>query len=186
MSDVPIEVIQEKMDAARERFEQLCHLHGQPMDVAKVTLRIEKARRRLQLLHGNSIVKEYPVRIGQSPVGSKSREGDCMTPVGKYYICYRNPESRFHFFLGLSYPNAEDARAGLAAGLITEEKCREICAAISRKECPDWYTALGGEVGIHGGGIDRPGTLGCIALRDEDIEELWGATRLGTPVEILE
>ena len=130
-------------------------------------------------------IKEYAVRISQCPDGPKQREGDRRTPEGNYYICYRNNESRFHLFMGLSYPNDHDARTGLEEGLISREKCQEIAEAVSTKARPDWYTPLGGEVGIHGGGINRKGTLGCIALENEDIEELWAATTHGTSVEIV-
>ncbi|MBI2192096.1 MAG: L,D-transpeptidase family protein [Planctomycetes bacterium] len=175
-----------KLESAQSRYEALCKRLGRGLSPSRASLRVIKSARLLQLCEAGQPVCDYPVQIGLSPRGHKTREGDQRTPVGDYYICSRNPESRFHLFLGLSYPNNQDARAGLAAGLITEEKCREISQAIARHERPDWYTPLGGEVGIHGGGIERSGTQGCIALRDEDIEEVWAATLLGTPVEVRE
>ena len=157
-----------KLEAAEHSFLRLCEEHGLPADRARASLRVEKSRRRLSLLLDGSQLRSYPVIIGRSPSGHKRCEGDQRTPVGSYFICYLNPASRFHLFMGLSYPNAEDALAGLRTGMISEAKCREIADAIARREQPDWYTPLGGEVGIHGGGIHKPGTAGCIALHNED------------------
>lgn len=175
-----------KVLSAERRFLALCREEGIDAEPGPFSIRVEKSRRRLLLLRDGQPVREYPVIIGRCPEGHKVREGDRRTPIGSYYLCYRNPDSRFHLFMGLSYPNERDARAGLSEGVIDREKYEEIAAAIARRQRPDWYTPLGGEVGIHGGGINRPGTAGCIALRDEDIEELWGATEIGTPVEIVE
>jgi murein L,D-transpeptidase YafK len=175
-----------KEQSATERFLRLAReVHISP-ELGLASLRVEKARRRLLLLWGGRALREYEVIIGRSPLGHKEREGDQRTPVGRYAICYRNPRSRFHLFLGLNYPNEADALAGLARGQIDTAPCQRIADAIRRGECPDWHTPLGGEVGIHGGGVDRPGTLGCIAMRNEDVEEVWGATCLGTSVDIVE
>jgi murein L,D-transpeptidase YafK len=98
----------------------------------------------------------------------------------------KNPTSRYHRSLGISYPSEEDADRGLAAGLITKREHRSIVAAIRQMQRPPWRTALGGEIGIHGRGADRGDwTQGCIALEDEGAEELFLAIPLGTPVEIL-
>lgn len=175
-----------KLEAAERSFSRLCEEHGRPPDRARASLRVDKSRRRLLLLFDGAPLRSYPVIIGKSPSGHKKREGDQRTPVGSYFICYLNPASRFHLFMGLSYPNAEDALVGLREGVISETKCREIADAIGRRERPDWYTPLGGEVGIHGGGIDKPGTAGCIAMQNADIEQIWGAAGLGTPVEIVD
>jgi murein L,D-transpeptidase YafK len=180
------ETVERKLESARQRFLRLCQEAGVAADPLKSAIRVEKSRRRLILLCGGRVLKEYPVVVGACPVGHKKREGDKRTPVGDYYICYRNPESRFHLFMGLSYPNEADARAGLAEGVIDQRKYEEIADTVARKDRPDWYTPLGGEVGIHGGGTSRPGTAGCMALRNEDVEELWGATALGTPVVIVD
>jgi len=162
----------------------LCARHGLVPAPARTRLSISKPRRMLCLWQDDLLLAELPVIIGRQPVGHKEREGDLRTPEGAYYICLRNAESRFHRFLGLSYPSLPDADRGLALGMIDQATAERIREAIAAGECPEWYSPLGGEVGIHGGGIERDGTLGCIALRNDDIELLWDATVLGTPVQI--
>jgi hypothetical protein len=49
---------------------------------------------------------------------------------------------------------------------------------------PPWKTALGGEIGIHGGGSGLDWTWGCIALENEAVAELFPVLPLGTPVRI--
>jgi murein L,D-transpeptidase YafK len=124
------------------------------------------------------------VALGGAPVGAKRREGDLRTPEGDYFVCTRNERSRYHLFLGLSYPNASDADAGLTAGIISRMQRDEIARRISAGEAPPWDTPLGGAVGIHGSGAGRDWTLGCIALENSDVDRLWQACPLGTPVRI--
>lgn len=155
-----------------------------PLPQARVVIR--KQARQLGLYAGERLVKTYRVTLGRHPAGAKQRQGDGATPEGRYFICTRNPRSRFHLFLGLSYPNAADAARGLENRLIGEVPCAAMTAAEAARQRPPWDTPLGGEIGIHGGGTQPPDwTHGCIAVADEDIEELWLATEMGSPVEIL-
>jgi murein L,D-transpeptidase YafK len=160
-----------------------------PVDPIRVPLTsprvvIRKAARELALYDGDKLLRKFPVALASNASGDKEREGDRRTPEGTFYICTRNGNSRFWKFLGLSYPAPEDAAGGLAAGMITTAESDAILEAHRRKSCPPWKTALGGEVGIHGGGVGRDWTLGCIALTNEAIDELWEALRLGDPVTI--
>jgi len=173
-----------KERSAVRRLDQLCASLSCAVDPKLTAVSIHKSERSLRLFCRQRLLKEYPVIVGRNALGHKQREGDEKTPEGEYFICYRNAESRFHLFLGLSYPNEHDARAALDNGEIDQLKFQEIVNCLERMECPDWHTPLGGEVGIHGGGIRREGTAGCIALKDEDVEEIWAATGLGTPVTI--
>jgi murein L,D-transpeptidase YafK len=72
----------------------------------------------LTVLDGDEEVLRVPVVLGKNPA-DKQREGDLATPEGEFYICYKNPASQYHRFLGLSYPNVEDAERGLKEKLIT-------------------------------------------------------------------
>ena len=54
-------------------------------------------------------------------------------PLGEFYICAKNPRSKFFLSMCISYPNAEDAERGLAAGLISPEEHGEILAALREK-----------------------------------------------------
>jgi len=146
---------------------------------------ISKAERRLYLCDGEIIARTNPVSLGFSPTGHKTREGDGRTPEGKYYICTKNPESRFHRSLGISYPNGEDAARALEAGSITKEQYESIAAAIKAGAAPPWDTPLGGEIYLHGHGASRDWTAGCIALDDAAIEEIYRLVPIATPVEIM-
>lgn len=146
---------------------------------------VKKKSRILEVYDGDKLVKTYPVVLGFSPEGDKEKEGDGRTPEGEFYIFTRNPESRFHLSLGVSYPSKDDAALGLASGRITRSEHDEIARAIDKGKMPPQKTALGGEIYIHGGGTERDWTWGCIAMKNEDIEELFAATPVGAPVSIV-
>jgi len=132
---------------------------------------VDKSARKLSVLANGKTLKSYRVALGRNPVGAKEQEGDAKTPEGVYSIDGRNPQSSFHLALHISYPS--DADKGRAA--------------------EDGVNA-GFDIMIHGirngrgwmGAFHRLSdwTAGCIALTDEEIEELWRVTPDGTMVEI--
>jgi len=145
---------------------------------------IRKKARELSLYDGSKQLRRFPVVLGQNAAGDKEKEGDRRTPEGTFYICSRNGTSKYHKFMGLSYPAPPDAARGLKSRMISRAEHDAILEAHRKRECPPWKTALGGEVGIHGGGIDRDWTLGCIALDNGAVDELWAALKMGDPVVI--
>lgn len=146
---------------------------------------IDKSEHRLTVRSGETALKQYPVALGD-PTGDKLQQGDRKTPTGTLYVVTRNNKSQFHLFLGLGYPNAEDADRGLQSGLINKATADRIKQAEKGHRQPPWETALGGAVGIHGGGTGIDWTLGCIALENAGIEELWAVAPIGTKVIIEE
>jgi murein L,D-transpeptidase YafK len=135
----------------------------------KAGLLLNKSQRRLELWVGRRMVKAYRIQLGENPVGRKTRQGDSRTPEGEYFICDHKP-SAYYLALWISYPNLNDARAGLEAGLITKEQVEEIAAALKEGRCPPQNTRLGGLLLLHGQLPDhtaelsrrhraRPGTL---------------------------
>ena len=84
--------------------------HDKPLDrsltVDKIV--VEKSKRRLSLYSGETLLKTYPISLGQQPVGHKAFEGDRRTPEGKYVIHDKNPHSGYYKNLGISYPNKRD------------------------------------------------------------------------------
>ncbi|HET9300093.1 MAG TPA: L,D-transpeptidase family protein [Candidatus Polarisedimenticolaceae bacterium] len=132
---------------------------------------IEKAARTLTLFKEGTALKAYHVALGREPVGTKQREGDGRTPEGSYVISGRKEDSAFHRALRISYPSEADLARAQAAG-----------------ESP------GSDIMIHGlkNGLGWLGRLhttsdwteGCIAVTNEEIEEIWRAVPDGTPVEI--
>jgi murein L,D-transpeptidase YafK len=145
---------------------------------------VTKSKRHLALYSNGSVVRVYRVGLGFSPSGDKMQQGDGRTPEGEFYVCVKNANSRYYLSLGLSYPNKSHAERGLADGLITRAQFNEIARAIDRKARPRWDTRLGGEIFIHGHGSSSDWTLGCVALDNEDMKELFDAVPNGTPVVI--
>jgi len=125
----------------------------------------------LELLAGGKVIRTYKVALGSGGLAPKEREGDGRTPEGHYTIDARNADSHYHRALHVSYPNAEDRNRAAKLGV-----------------------APGGAIMIHGlpngmGGIGaahrlQDWTLGCIAVTDDEIDEIWNLVPVGTPVEI--
>jgi murein L,D-transpeptidase YafK len=152
---------------------------------------VQKRARTLLLYGEDRLVRAYPVGLGRNWAVDKAVEGDEATPLGEFYICAKNPRSKYFRSLCISYPNAEDAERGLAAGLIDREQHAQILDAIRLHAMPPQRTALGGEIYIHGRGTPEPSsalkdwTRGCIALDNSDIQELYDRVPIGTPVLIV-
>ncbi len=132
---------------------------------------IEKRERRLSLIAKDKVLKSYRIALGGNPNGPKERKGDGKTPEGTYIIDSRNGDSRYHLSLHISYPNEKD-----------------------RKRAKELGVSPGGNIMIHGlkNGFSRVGnshaeldwTEGCIAVTDEEIEEIAQSVPNGTIVEI--
>lgn len=173
------------IESSKSRIKGEVEAAGLKLPLKKPAIVIKKKDHTLELFDGEKLVKKYDVSLGLVPDGHKEKQGDYRTPEGRYFICNRNYGSAFHLFLGLNYPNAADARAALAAKKIDSKTAQKLVDADKARRQPDWYTDLGGAVGIHGGGVGDDWTWGCIALSDEHIEELWSVCPHGTPVDIL-
>lgn len=147
-------------------------------------LLIHKEKRSLTYTEG-TVTREFPVALGFTPTGAKEKQGDGKTPEGVYYIMNKNPKSSFYLSLGVSYPNIDDAKAGLRARLISKAQYAAIEKAIRRHLIPPQGTRLGGAIYIHGGGTQKDWTWGCIALSDEDIAFLYQHVKVGDKVTIV-
>ncbi len=159
---------------------------------------IRKGPQTLELFKKGRLVKKYRVCLGVS-YGHKQITGDCRTPEGNYYVCYKSRKSDYHLFMGLSYPGIKDAEIGYKRGLITKGQKDKIIRRIKLGKKPPWNTKLGGWIGIHGYPTDlqkeiwtviyypKPHnwTEGCIAMWSDEIKELFSMAPIGTPVEIL-
>jgi len=126
---------------------------------------IRKGRREMLLLSGEAVVRQYRVALGRNPMGAKRQEGDGKTPEGHYTIDRRNPKSRYHLALHISYPGAADCERAREAGVDP-----------------------GGDIMIHGlkDGEVRAGdwTQGCVAVTNAEMDEIWKLVADGTPVTI--
>lgn len=131
---------------------------------------VEKSVRQLRVYAQGRELKAYPVTLGKQPIGHKVFEGDKRTPEGRYSIFDKTTHSRFHKNLGISYPNDSDW-------------------AVARKP----GKPPGGDVKIHGlqfGFIGRlhrsfDWTAGCIALTNQEMDDIYEHTPIGTPIVIL-
>ena len=133
---------------------------------------VHKKEHTLELMSAGKVIKTYKIALGRNPVGPKRQQGDFRTPEGVYTIDSRNPGSQYHLSLHISYPNAAD-----------RERARKL------------HVSPGGDVMIHGlpngygylGAAHRrwDWTYGCIAVTDEEIDEIWKLVDNGTPIEIL-
>ncbi len=145
---------------------------------------IKKSQRKLELFDGEKLIKTYKIALGFAPVGDKEKQGDGKTPEGDFYIFTKNDKSKFYLSLGVSYPNIEDAARGLKAKLITKAENDKIVQAIKNNKMPLQNTKLGGEIYFHGGGVSENWTRGCVALKNEEIKEIFDAIPVGTRVKI--
>ena len=138
---------------------------------------VHKSARNLALCNMGSVVGNYHVGLGWSPIGDKNVEGDGKTPEGTFYIPYTISSSQYYKAFLVSYPDASDALRGYQAGLIGSATKTEIENAQSACGTPPQGTALGGLIEIHGEGGGQDWTWGCMALENNQIDALW--SRLG-------
>jgi murein L,D-transpeptidase YafK len=148
-------------------------------------LYVQKTERRLLLVDNKVLLRDYPVALGFQPRGDKYMRGDGRTPEGDFFVCVKNPSSRYHKGFGINYPSPKHAEEAHLIGAITKEEYRRILQANERRTLPPDNTRLGGDIFIHGGGAGDDWTLGCVALSNYDIDELFDIIPVGTPVKIL-
>lgn len=134
---------------------------------------VDKAARQLQLLSAGEVIKTYHIALGGNPVGHKRQQGDERTPSGTYTLDYKNEKSKFYRSIHISYPNATDKARAKSLGV-----------------------NAGGDIMIHGqkNGLGhlaaitqkRDWTEGCIAVTNDEMDEIMAAVEIGTPIEIVE
>jgi murein L,D-transpeptidase YafK len=160
---------------------------------------ISKNAQTLELRQKDGSTRTFRVCLGLNPIGPKKITGDQKTPEGDYFICSKSTESRFHRFLGISYPGAADAQNAFEHGVISLDDRDAIIRSAQSGKAPPWNTKLGGWVGIHGYPTDwrkrlwvilyypKPDnwTDGCVAMWNFEVEELFNRVAIGTPVKIL-
>ena len=153
--------------------------------VTKPKIYIYKGERRLLLVNESTLVREYRIGLGPHPKGDKYFQGDGRTPEGEYSVCAMNSNSKYYKSLGLNYPSLKRAQDAYRLGEITQEQYLKILEANERKTLPPANTCLGGAIFIHGGGSYEDWTLGCIAVSNLYMDELFEVVSPGTSVTIL-
>lgn len=127
---------------------------------------VNKGQRRMHLLHNETVLESYDIQLGFEPIGHKQFEGDGKTPEGLYRIDRRNPNSEFHLSLGISYPDTADVAFAQENG-----------------------KSAGGDIFIHGQQSafkksEGDWTWGCIAVKNEEIEDIYAMVRNGTLIQL--
>lgn len=141
---------------------------------------VSKEGKRLFLFKGDTLLRAYSVALGRSPYGHKLKEGDNKTPEGVYQIDFKKKESEYHRALHVNYPSKADVER-------TKKASQQAGAQISP----------GGDIMIHGLPNDETArffvdkghpvinwTRGCIAVTNEEIEELYQLVPVKTEIEI--
>ncbi len=149
------------------RGDDSCEAGDPPAQVDKIV--VIKGQRTMMLVKDGEVLKEYKVNLGKNPNGHKVRQGDNRTPEGYYIIDGKVPDSGYHLALRISYPDPIDAEYARTNG---------------------WKP--GGNIMIHGlpNGVNNKyrmypdWTRGCIAVSNEEMEEIWNLIPEGTPIEI--
>jgi len=142
-----------------------------PDDAQIDNIVVYKSKRQMLVYSNGQLLKIYKISLGRQPIGAKEFEGDKKTPEGIYSINGKNQNSSYHKNLGISYPGKDDL-----------ENARQ------------FGKSAGGDIKIHGirNGIGFIGkfhrwfdwTMGCIAVTDREIDELYKAVKIGTRIEI--
>ena len=140
-------------------------------DIQIDSIVVYKSKREMLVYSNGQLLKIYKISLGRQPIGHKEFEGDKKTPEGIYSINDKNPNSGYHKNLGISYPDNDDLENARRFG-----------------------KSAGGDIKIHGirNGIGFIGkfhrlfdwTLECIAVTDQEIDELYRAVKIGTYIEI--
>jgi murein L,D-transpeptidase YafK len=132
---------------------------------------VRKSQARLYLMQDGRVQKSYAIALGRNPTGHKQQAGDKRTPEGRYVLDYKKSDSAFYKSIHISYPNQRDKLLAAARGVDP-----------------------GGLIMIHGqkNGFawladvtqQRNWTDGCIAVTNAQMDEIWEAVTVGTPIEI--
>jgi murein L,D-transpeptidase YafK len=146
------------------------------LNLSDIYVEIDKSDYTLSLLSDSSVIKQYPVVFGDNPVDDKLREGDRCTPEGNFKVVVKYPHRKWSKFILIDYPNAESLKKFNKAkreGIIPPE------------------STPGGSIGIHGVpdfdfriNIRDNWTLGCISLKNKDINEIYNFVEKDTRIFI--
>ena len=132
---------------------------------------VYKHEHKLVLLSQGKEVRSYRVALGREPIGPKTRQGDHKTPEGVYALDSRNPNSQFYKAFHVSYPNSKDIAAARKLGVSPG-------GDIMVHGLPKKYAWVGHSHTLH------DWTDGCIAVTNDEMDEIWRLVHVGTPIEI--
>ncbi|MBD3345403.1 MAG: L,D-transpeptidase family protein [Chitinivibrionales bacterium] len=133
---------------------------------------VKKGERKMFLMKNNKIFRSYQIGLGKNPRGHKRKKGDNRTPEGRYLIDWRNAKSKYYKSLHISYPRSDDIEAADGRG-------DDPGGMIMIHGMPNKYP----RAGKYMRGIDW--TNGCIAVTNEEMDEIWRCVADSVVIEIL-
>lgn len=143
-----------------------------------LNIQIDKSDYTLSILSNTEVVKKYSVVFGTNPVDDKLMEGDRCTPEGRFKVRDHYQHQSWSKFIWIDYP--------------TQDSWTKHNQAKANNTIPS-NASIGGEIGIHGVPDGKSyliedkinWTLGCIALTNEDINEIYKVVYKGMNIEIV-
>jgi murein L,D-transpeptidase YafK len=154
---------------------------GEPSPPATgLALVVHKSTQKLTVFDDGVPIYEFPVVTGRRASGKKRFEGDMRTPEGVYHVVDKHPHARWRYFIEIDYPNTDDVAA--YANAVADGQVPVINGE---------FVGIGGKVGIHGSdhyddqARGRNWTMGCVAMRSDDVAVVYDIVRPGTTVWIL-
>jgi murein L,D-transpeptidase YafK len=114
-----------------------------------------KSKRKLELRKGPEIIGTYCISLGKNPIGAKTQRGDHKTPEGIFSL-RKHPNSKYNKALDISYNNYNNNVEihGLQYSLVGKFQ-----------RFKDW-------------------TDGCIAVTNDEIDEIYDAIENNSKIEI--
>lgn len=138
----------------------------------KLNILVDKLHYILELRDGSKVIKRYPISLGGNPFNRKIEQDNLSTPEGVYHCNYLKPKSTFYKAIGVNYPNKTDKQ--------------RFAKAKKERTLLNSPPNIGGAIQIHGGNISSNWTWGCMAMRNDDIDELYDVkVKAYTPIFIV-
>ncbi len=140
-------------------------------------IKVYKSLHRMDLINDGKVVKSYRVMLARGGSAPKRKEGDHLVPEGEYILDYKNPDSKFYKSIHISYPNDEDIKRAQEAGVEPggdimihgypnkESALFKFLRKIGLSKLVDW-------------------TAGCVAVTNDEMEELYNEVEVYTPITI--
>jgi lipoprotein-anchoring transpeptidase ErfK/SrfK len=144
----------------------------------------------LAVMRGDTPVKVFEnIAIGSNGPTLVKKRGDETTPLGEFTITQIRRSQRFELFMAINYPNLDHTERAFVDQRIDISEYKALRHELDRGQPPPQGTSLGGQLGIHGVGTGNleihqavNWTDGCIALTNEQVQELAGWVAVGTRV----
>ncbi len=132
---------------------------------------VKKSQKMLYLINNKKRIKEFKIALGGNPKGHKQTEGDQKTPEGNYTLDYKKSNSSFYKAIHISYPNKQDIKKAKQLGI----NPGGFIMIHGQKNGFGWLSFL----------IQKfDWTDGCIAVTNEDMDEIWKSVNQNIPIII--